>query len=88
MGQADFLKLGDYNISCFICSRKCKASQARKHWQGFLVCDAPGCWEPRQPQDYAGKAVGDNIVPIQTQPEPADVFLGVVPYFPPYDPTA
>ncbi len=88
MGDADFLVVGDYNICCAICSRKCKASKARKHWKGFLVCQNSGCWEPRHPQDFAGKAKIETKPPPQTQPEPADVFMGTVPYFPPYDPLA
>lgn len=86
MGDADFLLVGDYNIICAVCNRKCKASRARQHWKGFLVCTDSGCWEPRHPQDYAGKAGARTTTPIQTQPPPADTFLGTVPYFPPYVP--
>jgi len=49
-GNADFLKLGDWNADCFFCGKKYKASELKKHWQGFYLCSS--CWEPRHPQDF------------------------------------
>ena len=74
MGRADYLALGDWNCVCYECGRKRKASQMKKHWQGYWVC--PEHWEPRQQQDFA-RAVGDNVTPPWTQPRPeVDTFLG------------
>lgn len=74
MGRADYLALGDHNAVCYECGRKFKASELRKHWQGYYVC--PEHWEPRHPQDYA-RAVGDKITPPWAQPVPADTFLNL-----------
>ena len=71
-GRADYLALGDHNAVCYECGRKRKASELKKHWQGYWVC--PEHWEPRQPQDFV-RSVPDVITPPWTQPMPADVFL-------------
>ena len=85
-GPADFLKLGDWNVVCFQCGRKKKASWMKRHWQGYYLC--PEHWETRQPQDFA-RGVPDTQAPPWTQPMPADVFVSSgVPDFTPYDPTA
>jgi len=70
-GKADYLDLGDWNSVCYQCGRKFKASQLRRHWQGYFVC--PQHWEPRHPQDFV-RSVTDNMTPPWTQPMPADVF--------------
>jgi hypothetical protein len=72
MGEADFLRLGDWNVQCFRCGRKRKASSMRKQWQGYYVC--PAHWEPRQPQDFV-RGVPDRMTPPWTQPPPADIFV-------------
>ena len=71
MGRADYLALGDYNCICYECGRKRKASEMKKHWQGYWVC--PEHWEPRQQQDYV-RSVPEVITPPWTQP-PSDTFL-------------
>lgn len=71
MGRADYLELGDWNAVCYECGRKRKASQLKKHWQGYFVC--PEHWEPRQPQDFV-RSVPDIQTPPWTQPMPTDVF--------------
>lgn len=71
MGQADFLALGDWNAQCYQCGTKRKASDMRRHWQGYYVC--PQHWEPRQAQDFV-KAMVDKQVPPWTQPLPGDQF--------------
>ena len=70
-GKADYLDLGDWNAVCYQCGRKFKASQLRKHWQGFWVC--PAHWEARHPQDFV-RGVVDNMTPPFAQPMPADIF--------------
>lgn len=52
---------GDYNAVCYECGRKFKASELRRHWQGYFVC--PEHWEPRQPQDFVR-----GIQDVQTVP--------------------
>jgi hypothetical protein len=61
MGRADYLTAGDYNCVCFECGRKRKASQLKRHWQGYYVC--PEHWEPRQPQDFVRGVVDNPSVP-------------------------
>ncbi len=67
-------KSGDFNAVCYECGRKRKASQLKKHWQGYYVC--PEHWETRQPQDFA-RGVPDNQTPPWTQPMPANVFVSM-----------
>ena len=74
VGRADHLVLGDWNAVCFECGRKRKASQLKKHWQGYYVC--PEHWEPRQPQDFV-RALPDRQTPPWTQPMPADAFVAI-----------
>lgn len=72
MGRADYLALGDYNVQCFRCGMKRKASTMKKQWQGYYVC--PEHWEARQPQDFV-KAIPDQIAVPWSQPEPVDTFV-------------
>ena len=71
-GHADYWAPGDWNTVCSECGRKFKASEMKRHWQGYYVCSPH--WEARQPQDFA-RAVPDNQTPPWVQPMPADVFL-------------
>lgn len=70
-GRADYLALGDWNVVCYQCGRKRKASTMKKHWQGYYVC--PEHWEPRQAQDFV-RTVPDQQTPPWVQPMPADTF--------------
>lgn len=73
MGRADhYYEEGGHNAVCFECGRKRKASQLKRHWQGYYVC--PEHWEPRQPQDFV-RAQADIQTPPWVQPMPADVFV-------------
>jgi hypothetical protein len=71
MGQADYLLLGDWNVVCFQCGFKRKASQLERNWQGYWVC--PEHNEPRQMQDFV-RGVPDNQIPPWVQPAPATIF--------------
>lgn len=73
-GRADYLALGDWNVVCFECGRKRKASTMKRHWQGYWVC--PEHWEPRQPQDFV-KGTKDIQTPEWVQPMPADTFVPI-----------
>lgn len=70
-GRADYLALGDWNVVCYECGRKRKASYMKRHWQGYYVC--PEHWEMRQPQDFV-RGVEDIQTPPWTQPMPSDQF--------------
>lgn len=71
MGRADYLELGGWNVQCYQCGRKRKASMLKKHWQGYWVC--PEHWEPRHPQDFV-RNITDNMTPAWSQPQPAPQF--------------
>lgn len=73
MGKADYLALGDWNVMCYQCGRKQKASTMKKHWQGYYVC--PEHWEPRHPQDFVRNTI-DNMTAPWSQPLPAPIFTG------------
>lgn len=82
MSGSDYLKLGDYNVACFECGRKFKASTMRMHWQGYLVC--PEHWESRHPQDFV-KGVTERAVPFKVQQQ-SELFIAPFPEPPPFDP--
>lgn len=71
MGRADFLLLGDWNVQCYQCGFKDKASRLVRNWQGYYV--HPEHNEPRQTQDYA-KGVPDNQIAPWVQPWPGVVY--------------
>lgn len=80
MGQADFLRLGDWNAVCYECGRKFKASVMMRHWQGYYVC--PAHWEPRQPQDFV-RGTKDVQTPPWTQAAPEPIWVPGSPTSPP-----
>jgi len=60
MGRADYYKPNDYNAICDRCGFKFKASDLKKEWTGWMVCDS--CWEPRHPQEFLrGKEDNSNV---------------------------
>lgn len=71
MGQADHLILGDWNVVCFQCGFKAKASKMVRNWQGYYV--HPEHNEPRQTQDFV-RGVPDNQTPPWTQPMPTATY--------------
>ena len=72
MGTADFYRPGDYNVICDYSGFKCKRSQCKMTWDGFLV--RKDFWEPRQPQDFVRGKRDRQSVPIP-RPEPDDNFI-------------
>ena len=72
MGRADYQAVGDWNVQCFQCGFKAKASQMVRNWQGFYV--HPEHNEPRQTQDFV-RGVPDNQTPPWTQPWPSVVYV-------------
>lgn len=71
MGKADYLLLGDWNVQCFQCGFKAKASTMVRNWQGYYV--HPEHNEPRQTQDFV-RGVPDNQLPPWVQPWPNVVY--------------
>jgi hypothetical protein len=71
MGRADFWADGDWNVQCFQCGFKGKASQMERNWQGYWV--HPEHNEPRQTQDFV-RGVPDNQTAPWVQPWPAVVY--------------
>ena len=71
MGRADYLLLGDWNVQCYQCGFKDKASNLVRNWQGYFV--HPEHNEPRQTQDFV-RGVPDNQIPPWVQPMPAVVY--------------
>jgi len=67
---------GGWNVTCDVCSRKIKASEAKLRWDGYIVCQDD--YEHRHPQDFV-KAQSDKITVPFTRPIPEYVFI-VVPY--------
>lgn len=70
MGNADYLRLGDWNARCDRCGRKRKGSELRKQWNGWIVC--PEHWEPRHPQEFV-RAIKENPTPPFVR-NPTDIF--------------
>lgn len=68
------LIVGDHNAICDVCGWKYKASDLRKRWDGYMVCDKD--WEPRHPQDFL-RAVQDQAPLPWTRPQPTDTFVQV-----------
>ena len=71
MGQADYLRVGDWNVRCDRCGRKRKGSELKLQWNGLWVC--PEHWEMRQPQDFV-KAIQERPTPPYVR-NPADVYI-------------
>lgn len=71
MGRADYLLHGDWNVQCFQCGFKAKASTLVRNWQGYWV--HPEHNEPRQTQDFV-RGVPDNQIAPWVQPWPAVVY--------------
>ena len=61
----NYYKAGEWNVTCDVCSKKIKAGQAKKRWDGFIVC--PDDYETRHPQDFV-RARQDKISVPFTRP--------------------
>ena len=70
----NYYKAGEWNVTCDVCSKKIKAGQAKKRWDGFIVCE--GCYEERHPQDFVRARVDKISVPFQ-RPIPPYVFVDI-----------
>lgn len=70
----NYYKSGEWNVTCDICSRKIKASIAKKRWDGFIVC--PDDYEERHPQDFV-RARQDKISVPFNRPIPTYVYTNI-----------
>ena len=70
----NYYKAGEWNVTCDVCSKKIKMSEAKVRWDGFLVCMED--WENRHPQDFV-RARQDKISVSNTRPIPVMVFVPV-----------
>lgn len=70
--MSDLYRPGDYYLQCDRCGFKIRRSDARKTWDGLLVCGKD--WEPRHPQDYI-KVTPDKQYVEEPRSEGADTFL-------------
>lgn len=69
---------GDHNVTCDVCSKKIKMSEAKLRWDGFLVCKDD--YEMRHPQDFV-RARQDKISVDNTRPIPPNTFILLNPIF-------
>lgn len=58
---------GDYKVICDRCGFMLYRSQAKKTWDGLIVCSK--CWEPRHPQ-LSVRAKKDKIRVPEARPDP------------------
>ena len=59
--MANDYKHGDYNVVCDRSGFKCKRSECRETWDGYLV--RKDFWEPRHPQDFV-RSTKDDPEPV------------------------
>ena len=59
---------GEWLVYCDVCKRTYLASQVRKRWDGFIVCDDD--YETRHEGDKPTPHVHDNQQPPFTRPRP------------------
>lgn len=69
---------GAWNVTCDVCSKKIKASDAKQRWDGLIVC--PSDFEHRHEQDYV-KARTDKITVPFTRPVPELTFTFVCTHY-------
>jgi len=66
---------GEWNVTCDVCAKKIKSSQAKKRWDGLIVC--PEDFEPRHEQDFV-KPRQDKITVPFVRPKETPAFLEIV----------
>lgn len=74
MGRADWYKHGDHNAICDICGFKYKASELKRTWEGYYVCERD--FEHRHPQDFVRGKKDDQSVPW-SRTESGDTFISL-----------
>jgi hypothetical protein len=77
LGPRDYFAEGQWNAICQQCGLKRKSGEIVLRWDGLMVCKTtvnPGCWEPRQPQDFV-RGVKDEQAPPWTRPDSEPEFV-------------
>lgn len=59
---------GQFNLYCDSCGKKIKAGEAKKRWDGLIVC--PDDYEERQPQDFVKAKLDRITVPFARPSDP------------------
>lgn len=70
----NYFSRGEWNAICDVCGGKKKASELRKRWDGFMVCNID--WEMRHPQDFIKAPKNEQGIPW-ARDEPSDQFISV-----------
>ncbi len=65
---------GDWKATCDSCGCVFKASQLRRRWDGFMVCEQD--FEQRHEQDFVRTKL-EKISVAWTRPAPTDVFITI-----------
>ena len=73
-GMSTGYRLGDHNALCDRCQKKFFASDLKKEWTGWYVCDS--CYEPRHPQEFL-KGHRDDPQVAWTRPDRADIDVDI-----------
>jgi hypothetical protein len=69
----NYFKSGEWNAICDSCGRKFKASQLKRRWDGFMVCEED--YEARHIADFIRAPKGERPIPW-SRPEGTDVSVG------------
>lgn len=75
----NWYKTGEWNVFCMVCNRKIKSGEAKKRWDGLIVC--PEDYENRHPMDFLRTRQERITVPF-TSDTSFNQFNG--PVYPPY----
>lgn len=79
LGPKDYLDLGNWNAICDVCGMKFKASELRRRWDGYMVCEDD--YEQRHPQDLIRLRPEKQSAPW-VRPVGTDQFVTVAPVDP------
>jgi hypothetical protein len=70
----NYASIGSWNIICQVCRAKIKATEAKKRWDGFIVCD--DCFELRHPLDMPPPPMPAEMRPLPfTSPDPDPTYI-------------
>lgn len=68
-------KSGSWKVHCAVCGCVVRREQARKRWDGVIVCRRD--WEPKHPQLNRTPRVREGRPVPDARPEPADQYTDV-----------
>ena len=74
MAGESYYKKGDWNVICDYSGFKCKRSECKRTWDGFIV--RADFHEPRHPQDFVrGRVDKMSVPPGESRSEATDTFI-------------